>query len=288
MNAETGALLWKAAVGAHNGHDTDSVQALGHWSKLEAPYTYLPGALGGILSNMALARNGVYVMSVDLPFRMKSLSTLLGAPDGPESGEIEALNLSTGHVEWDTKVSGLPLGAATVAGNLWSSPPCSTAHSSRSTERRAPSSTSGSCPPQPTPRSPSPATRCWCPSEHRRPLRRSPAGSLSWWHLPCPSRSGPDRRTRPLGLPGPGGGWNVYLLGVMNRELRAVPLTLLLSARSGGVRTNMTSSPGDSDRPPRPPGPGFPAHRTPQQERQRWASSGSGKRWQKPDGSQGQ
>ena len=118
MNAETGALLWKTAVGAHNGHDTDSVQALEHRSKLKAPYTYLPGALGGMLSNMALAGDSVYVVTIDLPFRMKSLSTVLGVPDGPESGEIEALSVSTGQVEWDTKVTGLPLGAATVAGNL--------------------------------------------------------------------------------------------------------------------------------------------------------------------------
>jgi len=34
------------------------------------------------------------------------------------AGEIEALNLSTGQVEWDTKVSDLPLGAATVSGDL--------------------------------------------------------------------------------------------------------------------------------------------------------------------------
>jgi outer membrane protein assembly factor BamB len=31
---------------------------------------------------------------------------------------VEALNLTTGQVEWDTKVKGLPLGAATVSNNL--------------------------------------------------------------------------------------------------------------------------------------------------------------------------
>jgi outer membrane protein assembly factor BamB len=118
MNAETGALIWKTPVGAHDGHDNDSLQALEHQSKLKVPYTYLPGALGGMLSNMALAGNSIYVVTIDLPFRIKSLSTVLGVPDGPEAGEIEALSLSTGEVEWDTKVSELPLGAATVSGNL--------------------------------------------------------------------------------------------------------------------------------------------------------------------------
>ena len=31
---------------------------------------------------------------------------------------MEALNLTTGKVEWDTKVKGLPCGAATVSNNL--------------------------------------------------------------------------------------------------------------------------------------------------------------------------
>jgi glucose dehydrogenase len=118
MSAETGALIWKTPVGTHDSHDNDSLRALEHRSKLKAPYTYLPGALGGMLSNMALAGNSVYVVTIDLPFRIKSLSTVLGVPAGPEAGEIEALSLSTGKVEWDTKVSQLPLGAATVSGNL--------------------------------------------------------------------------------------------------------------------------------------------------------------------------
>ncbi|MGC2191775.1 MAG: PQQ-binding-like beta-propeller repeat protein [Candidatus Dormiibacterota bacterium] len=118
MNAQTGALIWKTPVGAHNGHDNDSVQALEHRSKLKAPYTYEPGPVGGILSNMALAGNSIYVVTDDYPFRAKTLGTVLGLPAGAVAGEIEALSLSTGKVEWDTKVSDLPLGAATVSGDL--------------------------------------------------------------------------------------------------------------------------------------------------------------------------
>jgi glucose dehydrogenase len=118
MNAATGALIWKTPVGTHNGHDNDSLQALEHRSKLRTPYTYVPGAVGGILANMALAGNSIYVVTDNFPFRAKSLSTVLGVPAGPEAGQIEALSLSTGKVEWDTKVSDLPLGAATVSGDL--------------------------------------------------------------------------------------------------------------------------------------------------------------------------
>ncbi len=37
---------------------------------------------------------------------------------GPATGEVEALSLATGKVEWDTKVPDLPVGAATVSNDL--------------------------------------------------------------------------------------------------------------------------------------------------------------------------
>ena len=84
------------------------------------PYTYEPGALGGVLSNIAVADGSVYVATIDLPFVLSSLSGVNGSPPASavEAGEVEAIRLSTGKVEWDTKVSSLPLGAATVSGDL--------------------------------------------------------------------------------------------------------------------------------------------------------------------------
>jgi alcohol dehydrogenase (cytochrome c) len=119
INAATGNLIWKTPVGEHNGHDNDSRQALKHTSTLKAPLTILPGSLGGVLSNLALAGNSVYVATLDIPLTY----THLNQPQpvkaaGPATGEVEALNLATGKVEWDTKVSDLPLGAATVSNNL--------------------------------------------------------------------------------------------------------------------------------------------------------------------------
>jgi alcohol dehydrogenase (cytochrome c) len=119
MNAATGALAWKTPVGAHNGHDNDSALALAHRLKIKLPYTMLPGSLGGILSNMAVADGSVYVATIDLPIVATSMKSVVGQQAaGPESGEVEALSLATGKVEWDTKVSSMPLGAATVAGDL--------------------------------------------------------------------------------------------------------------------------------------------------------------------------
>ena len=120
MNSATGALLWKTPVGAHDGHDNDSQLLLEHRLKLTLPYSYEPGALGGILTNMAVADGSVYLVTSNLLFQMTTATTVNGVPlasDKP-AGEIEALSLATGKVEWDTKVASLPFGAATVSNDL--------------------------------------------------------------------------------------------------------------------------------------------------------------------------
>jgi outer membrane protein assembly factor BamB len=119
MNASTGALLWKTPVGEHNGTDNDGLLLLEHKIKLAAPYTILPGPLGGVLSNMAVAGNSVYVATIDLAFKATSLSEVVPVTAaGKLAGEVEALSLATGKVEWHTKVPWLPLGAVTVSNNL--------------------------------------------------------------------------------------------------------------------------------------------------------------------------
>jgi glucose dehydrogenase len=119
LNARSGALLWKTPVGAHNGHDNDSLLALSHQVTVKFPYTIEPGALGGILSDMAVAGSSVYAATIDLPITYTSANSVTGnKAGGPETGELEALSLATGKVEWDTKFSSMPLGAATVSNDL--------------------------------------------------------------------------------------------------------------------------------------------------------------------------
>jgi alcohol dehydrogenase (cytochrome c) len=119
MNARTGKLIWKTPVGAHNGHDNDSLQALEHRSTLKAPLTILPGSFGGVLTNLAVASNSVYVATLDLPLTYPTLKlpTATKAAGSP-TGEVEALSLATGKVEWDRKLPQLPLGAVTVSNDL--------------------------------------------------------------------------------------------------------------------------------------------------------------------------
>ncbi len=120
MNASTGALLWKTPVGAHNGHDDDPALLLSHQLTIKLPYTVEPGPLGGVLTNMAVADGSVYLATIDLPVTYTKLTSVNGdkAAGAAPAGEIEALNVNTGKVEWDTKVPTLPLGAATVSNDL--------------------------------------------------------------------------------------------------------------------------------------------------------------------------
>jgi outer membrane protein assembly factor BamB len=120
MNASTGALAWKTPVGVHNGTDDAGLLLLEHQLTIKLPYTFEPGAIGGVLTNMAAADGSVYAAAINVALK----STTMGSVDGNASGggtaggDVEALNLATGTVEWDTPVSSLPLGAATVSNDL--------------------------------------------------------------------------------------------------------------------------------------------------------------------------
>jgi outer membrane protein assembly factor BamB len=61
----------------------------------------------------------VYLANIDLPITATSLNSVDGdKASGPATGEVEALSLATGKVEWDIKVPSMPLGAATVSNGL--------------------------------------------------------------------------------------------------------------------------------------------------------------------------
>jgi alcohol dehydrogenase (cytochrome c) len=123
MNATTGALLWKTPVGIHNGHDGQSLDALKAKGKLKLklPFTFLPGAFGGIVTNMAYADNTVYAAVMNLPIQFTAADQVDNGPVGKgikEGGDVVAVNATTGATEWSTKVDGLPDGDATVSNDL--------------------------------------------------------------------------------------------------------------------------------------------------------------------------
>ena len=120
MNASTGKLIWKTPVGAHNGHDDDSLQALEHRSTLKAPFTILPGSLGGVLTDLAVAGNSVYVATFDLPLTYTTLKLPDARPRPPALPPARWRRSASRPARSNgiTKVPQLPLGAATVSNDL--------------------------------------------------------------------------------------------------------------------------------------------------------------------------
>jgi outer membrane protein assembly factor BamB len=123
----SGTLLWKTAVGVHNGHDDDDQLALAGKLHLKAPYTLSPGEDGGVETNMAAADGVVYVPVVNVPTTYATARSLLGTANAANilhgSGEMVALALATGQQLWatklpQTKLPQMPLGGATVANDL--------------------------------------------------------------------------------------------------------------------------------------------------------------------------
>jgi outer membrane protein assembly factor BamB/mono/diheme cytochrome c family protein len=122
MNATTGKLTWKTAVGRHNGHDNDGVLAQKHKLHLKLPYKFCPGFYGGVETQMALAGGVVYAAANNLcatetNAKLPSVSQKLPSFT-TGTGNFEALSLNTGKVMWNTKLPSSPYGAATVTNDL--------------------------------------------------------------------------------------------------------------------------------------------------------------------------
>jgi len=119
LDPTSGALLWKTAVGTHNGHDQDDELALEGKLHLTSPYTLYPGEVGGIETNMAAADGVVYVPVVDLGTTYTDPNKVLGTANVLQAaGEMVALDVATGKQLWATPMPQMPLGGATVAGDL--------------------------------------------------------------------------------------------------------------------------------------------------------------------------
>jgi outer membrane protein assembly factor BamB len=69
---------------------------------------------------MAVADGSVYAAAINVALKATTMGSVDGnaSGGGTAGGDVEALNLATGAVEWDTPVSSLPVGAATVSNDL--------------------------------------------------------------------------------------------------------------------------------------------------------------------------
>ncbi len=118
MNPETGKMNWETPVGIHNGHDLDSLHALeGKFKKPKLPYKYYPGLLGGVETDMAVAEGMAFVAINNLPSVFKTYSEPIASQEPPSSGkgELVAVNLETGKIEWENKYPSSAYGDATYS-----------------------------------------------------------------------------------------------------------------------------------------------------------------------------
>jgi glucose dehydrogenase len=112
VDAKTGKVVWRVAVGKHNGHDEDGLKAMrGELSKLPKQATVYPGIIGGVIAPMAASKTTLFVPVVNHPLTIENGLTI---GEGEEmSGEMVALDLATGKQEWneayETAVFGAPV-----------------------------------------------------------------------------------------------------------------------------------------------------------------------------------
>ncbi len=118
INAVTGKLEWKRAVGKHNGHDDDGLLAMrGETSKLKTPALVYPGALGGVIAPMSTDGKSVFVPVVNGP--LETINQVERQEPGPLNGELVALDAKTGAVKWKHEFpNSPPFGFTTVSEDL--------------------------------------------------------------------------------------------------------------------------------------------------------------------------
>ncbi len=118
LDAKSGKLIWKRAVGKHNGHDDDGLLAMrGESSKLKTPMLVYPGSLGGVIAPMATDGKSVFVPVINGPLEI--ITQTQRQEPGPLNGELVALDVKTGSVEWKHEFPNAPpFGFTTVANDL--------------------------------------------------------------------------------------------------------------------------------------------------------------------------
>lgn len=115
---ETGKVIWQRAVGTHSGHDDDGLLAMrGEESKIKTGATVYPGTLGGVIAPMSTDGSTVFVPIVNSPLTNTSGSET-GEGTGESSGEVLALDVATGKVEWKQKLATPAFGATTAVNDL--------------------------------------------------------------------------------------------------------------------------------------------------------------------------
>ena len=127
LDAQTGKLLWKLPVGAHQGHENDGLltehATPASRGILPAEYCLQPSIYGGIETQLASNGSTTFAAVNDLALPATptgytgSVTTVLGTVE-KATGEMVAVNQDTGTVEWDTPLPSSPYGASTATNDV--------------------------------------------------------------------------------------------------------------------------------------------------------------------------
>jgi outer membrane protein assembly factor BamB len=116
VDLKTGKPVWRTAVGKHNGHDNDPEYAMrGEYGKIK-PGEVFPGSIGGVVALAAADSKRIYVPVVN-----HSLTLVNGEEITEESeatGEVVALDLATGKIDWKAEMSQPAYGSLLVSNDV--------------------------------------------------------------------------------------------------------------------------------------------------------------------------
>lgn len=117
LDRDSGKLLWRRAVGRHNGHDNDGTLAMrGEYASLQTPMTVYPGKFGGVLGQISSDGKSVFVPVANGATGLTSQTNAVQV--GAATGELVALDAATGRVEWSKRFPKPLYGATTVTNDV--------------------------------------------------------------------------------------------------------------------------------------------------------------------------
>jgi outer membrane protein assembly factor BamB len=115
LDAKTGKPVWKQPVGEHNGHDEDGLKAM-RGEKLPTSMTVAPGTLGGAIAPMAANKTTLFVPIVNHPVQFSANGET--NESSPLTGEMVALDIKTGKVEWNQEYEAAAFGAPVAVNDM--------------------------------------------------------------------------------------------------------------------------------------------------------------------------
>jgi outer membrane protein assembly factor BamB len=111
FNRQTGAILWETFVGTHQNDQLANIPS-GNVTRV------YPGSLGGVETLMAYSDGVVYVPVLNLYSEYTPEASSAGQPFNEGTGELVALDVTTGKILWDKNFNSINVGGATVVNDL--------------------------------------------------------------------------------------------------------------------------------------------------------------------------